>query len=677
MHRTDFLRSFCALLIVVFLSASASAQSQGFFFDDRTAFEKASERVRTIDFESAAPDRGFGKYAPDVGLSLEGIDFRTSGGARFGSGTIFLPSRDYTALNPGMKMLDGAHLAWGAPNQPGNAHLELTLRGGVNAFGVDIWTMQPIVSPIAIEIRTRDGRAHVSTVITRKRPESAFVGFVSDSEIASVRFTPAKGQSTLLLDNLAYGRHAKGADLAALAAKSQPEVADVEGVRSPTSPRPPTMQVDRKTSAVNAKSSVEEPTPTPPDSLEPVRPENKSRPAEMADPTTPASGSIAYVKGQKEIRLISPDGSNDRVLWKHADAHAGLGINQLAWKPDGSELAFSSSHESVASFYHADIFAIKSNGTGVRKITNGPNRSDYPKYGKGTVTVTVRNEQPIYQTTKASAGIFFVYVMGADLPQAITLPPGSSKTLTFKDVADFGDHAQAVVAVYGANRWFIPGTDVKAGRVIKAPDFAISGDGIELFGAFRPVWKRDGSRISYRNGLCIVSSISSAGHIGHSFDPMFKGENAPKPCAWDWGPTPETADQLLYPVITDDEIIIYRRKGESTPEKVTSLPKEKYQFLNDLEWLPDGSGFLVSASELAYGYANVLRYDLATRRTSAITNFEDTFVKDFTISPDGKWIAFERTKGFVDDDADIWVVGTDGKGLRLLAKSANHPAWGK
>ncbi len=58
-------------------------------------------------------------------------------------------------------------------------------------------------------------------------------------------------------------------------------------------------------------------------------------------------------------------------------------------------------------------------------------------------------------------------------------------------------------------------------------------------------------------------------------------------------------------------------------------------------------------------------------------DFYETFVKGFSISPDGKWIVFERTKGFVDDEADLWVVGIDGKGLRLLTKNANHPAWGK
>ena len=653
------------IILFAFLSGAADAQSEAFLFDDKAAFQTASDRVRTINFESVAPAKGFGKYPPDVGLKVEGINFRTYGGARFGSGTIYVPSAHYIALNPGLKMLDGAHLSWGAPNQPGNAYLELTFPGGVNAVGADIWASQPVVSPIEITVTTRDGRTHTSTITTRKRPDRSFVGFVSESEISSVRFTLAKGQSSLLLDNLAYGTKTSNVDLAGLAGKSSPSAATVQKEMQEPSPTALRTEPTRERGSVNAAT---------PSSL----PVGAGR-SGGADPPSAPGGIVTYVRGDTEIRAISPDGSNDRRFWTHPNAHEGLGIYELAWSPDGSELAFSSGHESVTSFYHADIYSIKRDGGVPRRITNGPDRSDYSKYGKGTVTVTVRNEQPIYQTTKASTGVFFVYVVGADSPQPLTLPPGSSRTLTFKNVADFGEHAQAIVAVYGGTRWFIPGTDVKAGKVVKAPDFAISGNGLELFGAFRPVWKRDASGISYRNGLCVVSSRSSRSTIGHVFDPVFKGENPPAPCAYDWGPTTETADQFLYSVTTDDEIIIYRLKGsgQHPGEKLASFSKEKYQWVNDLRWLPDGSGFLFTGSDLGYGFANILRYDLRSRQLIPVTNFEETFAKSFSVSPDGKWIVFERTKAFVDDEADLWIVGMDGKGLRLLTKNANHPSWGK
>jgi hypothetical protein len=60
-----------------------------------------------------------------------------------------------------------------------------------------------------------------------------------------------------------------------------------------------------------------------------------------------SQGTIAYIRGGTEIRLIEPDGKNDRRLWTHPDASFNLALNDLAWRPDGKELAFSSSHASA------------------------------------------------------------------------------------------------------------------------------------------------------------------------------------------------------------------------------------------------------------------------------------------------------------------------------------------
>src|SRR5687768_3338965 len=148
-------------------------------------------------------------------------------------------------------------------------------------------------------------------------------------------------------------------------------------------------------------------------------------------------GTIAYVRGGTEIRLIEPDGKNDRRLWTHPDARKELGIHGTAWRPDGKELAFSSSHAAVASLYSGDIYAVRPDGSGFRKITNSPDHSELSRYPKGIVSVTLRNDQPIYKQSQASAGVFIVYVAGAAEPQQINLPPGASKTLVFNQVADF------------------------------------------------------------------------------------------------------------------------------------------------------------------------------------------------------------------------------------------------
>jgi len=251
----------------------------------------------------------------------------------------------------------------------------------------------------------------------------------------------------------------------------------------------------------------------------------------------------------------------------------------------------------------------------------------------------VRNDQPIYKQSRASTGVFFVYVAGADEPQPLTLPPGSSKTLTFKSVADFGDHAQAVVAVYGQYRWIMPGVDVRAGRTVTAPAFGISGDGFELFGAFRPVWRGDGSRISYRSGACVISSAPAQPTSGeHVFQPMFAGEHPSGACAWDWGPTPALADQFIYSANSEGAgTSVHRsREGGTHPgTKLHTFNELDLQLLTDLRWLPDGSGFLYSFPDLAYEFGNIFRYDFATKRATRLTNFEGEYARAFDISPDG------------------------------------------
>jgi hypothetical protein len=391
------------------------------------------------------------------------------------------------------------------------------------------------------------------------------------------------------------------------------------------------------------------------------------------------SGTIAYIRGGTEIRLIEADGSNDRRLWTHPDARKELGIDSLAWRPDGQELAFSSSHAAVSSLYHADIYLVRRDGSGLRKITNPPDRSEFARFPKGTVSVTVRNDQPTYKQSQASSGVFIVYMVGADEPQQITLPPGATKTLVFNNVADFGNKAQAIVAMWGKYRWFIPGTDVQAGHTVKAPLFSIFGDGIELFGAFRPVWKSDGSRVSYRSGLCTLSSAPVNPAAGdYVYNPLFGGKNPLGTCVWDWGPTPATANQILYTENASGDSSVYRitEGGEHPGQKLTPYSDIEYQLLFDLRWLPDGSGFLFSNQTLMRDSANIFRYDFATRKVTQITHLENEFTGTFSISPDGQWIVFERSKSLDDErPIDLWLVGINGRDARLLVRNASAPAW--
>src|SRR5688572_15023158 len=114
------------------------------------------------------------------------------------------------------------------------------------------------------------------------------------------------------------------------------------------------------------------------------------------------TGMIAYIRNDSEIRLIDSSGKNDKQIWTHPDAKEPFGIFDLAWRPDGKELAFSSGHENMVSLYHADLYSIHPDGSGLRKITNAPDYKSLSKYKKGTVTITLKNLQYSFQKAKSS-----------------------------------------------------------------------------------------------------------------------------------------------------------------------------------------------------------------------------------------------------------------------------------
>jgi hypothetical protein len=406
----------------------------------------------------------------------------------------------------------------------------------------------------------------------------------------------------------------------------------------------------------------------------------RAAPTGVAPQETPG-GTIAYARGGKELRLIAPDGSGDRLLWSHPRATLDLGINGVAWRPDGQEVAFTSGHDAAASLFHSDVYAIRPDGSGLRKLTNPPDRGEFARFPKGTVTVPVRNSQLFVTDAQAKSDLFTVYVAGADQPQRVQVPVGSRKTVVFKGVADFGAKGQAVVAIHGRYRWFLPGVDVQAGRSVASPELTITGNGIELLGAFRPIWRSDGSRVSFRNGVCLVRSVPSRPPVGEFIaDSLFAGKHPMGACTWDWGPTPALANQVLYTENDSDESAVYRitEGGKHPGAKQTAFTNIEYQMLLDLHWLPDGSGFLYTNKNLFADSANFFRYDFTGRKLTQLTRLEKEFARVFSVSPDGKWVVFERGRAIDEDSpADLWIMRVDGSDMRLLVRNGLRPSWGR
>jgi Tol biopolymer transport system component len=111
----------------------------------------------------------------------------------------------------------------------------------------------------------------------------------------------------------------------------------------------------------------------------------------------------------------------------------------------------------------------------------------------------------------------------------------------------------------------------------------------------------------------------------------------------------------------------------------------------DIEWLPDGSGFLFSmrymswwdpvytcAGQDYHTCHNIFEYDLATGRITQRTNIDDQSVMGMAVSPDGQYILFERTTDpDLDPTSSLWIMDRDGLNMDKLADDAGRPAWGR
>src|SRR6185436_12172112 len=102
---------------------------------------------------------------------------------------------------------------------------------------------------------------------------------------------------------------------------------------------------------------------------------------------------IACTRGP-ELRVIEPDGSGDRLIWSAPPVPNEKGltytVSSPAWRPDGGELAFASDHEQAMSTFDTDIYAVRGDGTNLRKLTHPPAHDLLGRFPKGSVTLVVQ-----------------------------------------------------------------------------------------------------------------------------------------------------------------------------------------------------------------------------------------------------------------------------------------------
>jgi hypothetical protein len=397
-------------------------------------------------------------------------------------------------------------------------------------------------------------------------------------------------------------------------------------------------------------------------------------PGAAADP-----GVIAYVRGSThDIHVISPDGSGDRVLWGAPHPLTVYPAFDLAWRPDGRELAFSSDHEVACSWYESDVYAIGYNGAGYRRVTNSPACAALVGLPKGSVVVNVNN---------LTSSMVQAYVQGA--PGVQTVPYGNS-TVTFHDVADFGPGAaQPAVGIWGGVRFMSspPLADVQPGATVPGGSIIISEySGIEWFGAGKVSWKADSSALAY--GMRTYSSISqilAVPHYGSIGEQLPVVQHA-GPGLVAWGPTLATKNQYLYYSLSSpfadniDGIYLNTVGDTSGGTKLVNIYNFDGQAVWDIEWLPDASGFLFIAkyfSNVMFDFVSeIFEYTFDPPGLTQLTDFGDAGARELSISPDGQHVVFDRVDES-DGTSSLWIINRNNTGLHKLAADAGHPAWGR
>lgn len=391
-------------------------------------------------------------------------------------------------------------------------------------------------------------------------------------------------------------------------------------------------------------------------------------------PWSGPTGSIAYVRGG-ELRLVEPDGTNDRVIWTVPRKELGYTLTAPAWRPDGAEIAFASDHEQATSVYERDLYAVRPDGSGLRKLTNAPLHEQLAAYPRGGVTLTVTN-------ATADGGPFFVYVAGASEPQSVLIPSGGQKTLTFPDVADLGDVPQQAVVISGATRWSgVAAADVRAGQTVDAGTLSVTRfSGVPHYGAQSPLWRADGAELGFFNSpTCLVGKVAATPPLSNAYELLLDPKVFPSSCVVDRAPLPSLANQLLVadsaPYSESGETHLFRFTEGSTSAGAPLLVLNDYVKVVDLRWLPDGSGFVVARTASLLDEAlDLYAYGFGSAEPRPLTRFGAPYARFFSIAPDGRRIAVERAAS-LEGAADLWVMGADGSNPTLLVQDASFPAW--
>lgn len=331
-------------------------------------------------------------------------------------------------------------------------------------------------------------------------------------------------------------------------------------------------------------------------------------------------GTIAYTKKVdneiQELRLIEPDGTGDRAIWGSNEPLQE--IRDIAWRPDGQEIGFTSTVDAARSHYTADIFAIQPDGANLRRITNYPSQRAFPPNAPtGSVIGEIEN------TTDRHI-ILHIYVHGAPLRQTVTIAPKDIEPFRVDNVIDFGPLVTQSVSLHNdLKRQFAPKLlDILPGETVDLGLIQFF-DQEGRFEVFNLSWNATGTKIAHVLGGLTqkITAFPTEYVVGDSLMGSIIASN-PK-----YAPVDE---RILY----ESGLNLHFYDPVNSPDQTEKLLDNA----GEAFWFPDGTGFVYVKEPYAKG--NLFSYNFASSQSSQWSYFTNQMMFSPSLSPSGQYIVF-------------------------------------